>query len=50
MEQRVVNASTGDVKCIAHTIMVSFDPETRQSAPISEEWRSALSAFEKRQF
>lgn len=49
MEQRVVNASTGQVKCISHTVMVSFDPKTRQSAPISEKWRNALSSFEQRQ-
>ena len=49
MEQRVVNATTGQVKCIARTIMAGFDPKTRQSAPISDEWRNALSAFEQRQ-
>lgn len=49
MEQRVINPTTGQVKCISRTVMVSFDPKTRQSAPISEKWRSALSAFEQRE-
>lgn len=49
LEQRVINSATGQVKCIARTIMAGFDPKTRHSAPISDEWRNALSAFENRE-
>ena len=48
MEQRIINSDTGEVKCISHTIMVGFDVATASSAPISQSWIDALSAFEQR--
>ena len=48
LEQRIVNAKTGEVKCIGRTIMAGFDVKTAQSAPISAEWLEALTAFEQR--
>lgn len=50
LEQRVVNKTTGDVKCVCHTIMACFDPRTMASAPVSDIWRERLSGFEQRQF
>lgn len=50
LEQRVVNKTTGDVKCVCHTIMACFDPKTMSSAPVSDLWRQRLSSFEQRQF
>lgn len=48
MEQRIVNSATGQTKCICRTVMVGFDPATGHSAPISDDWRKAISTFEDR--
>ncbi len=48
MEQRVINRSTGEVKCMCHTVMAGFDPKTATGAPIDPEWVEALEAFEER--
>lgn len=45
--QMLRNSSTGEVKSICETVMVSFDPHTQKSAPLSEEWREKLSALLK---
>ncbi len=50
MEQRVINADSGDVKCVARTIMSGFDMKTAQSAPITPEWVEAISRYEERTF
>lgn len=50
MEQRIVNTDTGDVKCVARTIMAGFDMATAQSAPIDKTWVDAISAYEQRRF
>lgn len=47
MEQRVINAETGEVKCIGYTVMAGFDPTTAQGAPIDEEWKLAIGKFEE---
>lgn len=49
LDQRVVEKDTGEVKCIAHTVMVNFDPSVGRSFPISDEWRSRLSSYEGRE-
>lgn len=46
LEQRVLNPATGDVKCVATTVMAAFDRKTMTSAPLDPEWVSALTAFE----
>ena len=48
LEQRVINTSTGQVKCAATTIMAGFNPATGQSQPIADEWRHSIAAFEQR--
>ncbi len=48
MQQRVVNANTGEVKCIGTTVMAGFDPATTRGIPISQEWIDALCAHEGR--
>ncbi len=48
MEQRIVNAD-GQVKCICITIMVSFDPRTATSVPVTDQWRADLAEFEGRE-
>lgn len=47
LEQRIVDAG-GTVKCTATTVMVNIDRHTGASAPVSDRWRNALSAFEQR--
>lgn len=41
--QMIHNSETGEVKSLCETVMVSFDPKTQKSAPLSDEWREKLS-------
>lgn len=41
--QMLRNSETGEVKSVCETVMVSFDPNTQKSAPLSDEWREKLS-------
>lgn len=47
MEQRIINSTTGQVKCIGHTVMAGFDPHTAQGAEIAPSWVDALTAYEQ---
>lgn len=47
LEQRVVNAETGDVKCVATTVMAAFDRKTMGSAPLDPQWAADLARFEQ---
>lgn len=47
LEQRIVNPQTGDVKCVAQTVMAGFDARTASSAPIPEDWKKAIYEFEQ---
>lgn len=49
LEQRVINADTGDVKCRAITTMVNIDPHTGRAVDITAEWRARLSEYEQRE-
>lgn len=49
LEQRIYNRTTGDVKCVAKTVMAGFDPQTATGIAIPEKWESALLNFENRQ-
>ena len=40
--QMLRNSDTGEVKSLCETVMVSFNPDTQKSAPLSEEWREKL--------
>lgn len=42
--QMLRNTQTGEVKSICETVMVSFDPNTQKSAPLSSEWRDKLAS------
>lgn len=46
IEQRVLNPETGDVKCVATTVMASFDPATATSPELDPAWTEALSRYE----
>ncbi len=46
LEQRVVNPESGDVKCVATTVMASFDPATATSPELDPEWTEALRRFD----
>ena len=46
LEQRVLNPRSGDVKCVATTVMAGFDTDTKQGAPIPEDWAVALREWE----
>ena len=47
--QQIINTETREVKSVCRTVMVGFDTAAGTSAPISPEWRSAISAFEGRE-
>ena len=49
LDQRVVNAATGEVKCVGRTVMAGFDMATGASAPIAAEWIAAFNAYEGRE-
>lgn len=49
-EQRVVNRETGEVKCIAHSVMVGFSIEKNTKMEIPDKARADISAFEGREF
>ena len=46
--QQVCNALTGEVKCLATTVLVHFDPATATSVTIPQHWRDAFAEFEHR--
>lgn len=46
--QQVCNALTGEVKCMATTVLVHFDPATATSVTIPQHWRDAFAEFEHR--
>lgn len=48
MEQRVYNPVTGDVKCIATTIMAGFDPRTATGIEIPRKFIDELEHYEQR--
>lgn len=48
LEQRVMSVETGEVKCMAHTVMVGIDMATGHSAPIPLSWIEAFERFECR--
>jgi acyl-CoA thioester hydrolase len=50
LEQRIIDVDSGDVKCVARTVMVAIDPATGHSAPINPEWIRAVEEFEGRTY
>lgn len=48
LEQRIFNPQTGDVKCVAQTVMAGFDPRTATGIPVPDKWVKALLNFENR--
>ena len=40
----LVEKNTGELKSACESVMVSFDPDTKQAVPMKEEWRRALTA------
>lgn len=44
--QRLVDADSGEVKCVGKTIMVAYDLEKNESALIPQEWIDGMNKFE----
>ena len=44
--QHLVDLDTNEIKCICNTVMVCFDPKTKTTRQISDEWRKAMADFE----
>lgn len=49
LQQRAVNTQTGQPVCQSETVMVFFDIRTQKSAPIPEQYRKNIIAFERGQ-
>ena len=48
MEQRIVNSTTGQTKCVGTTIMAGFDPATAQGKAIDRHWVECVDKYEGR--
>lgn len=48
MEQRIINASTGQTKCIGRTVMAGFDPKTAKGMAINRHWVDEIADYEHR--
>ena len=48
MEQRIVNSTTGQTKCVGTTIMAGFDPATTQGKAIDRHWVECVEKYEGR--
>ncbi len=48
LEQRMINPETGQTKCISHTVMAGFDPESRQGIQLDPDWIAAAEKWEER--
>ncbi len=46
LEQRIADSVTGDVKCMARTVMAGFNPKELTSAPIPDFARKAIEEYE----
>jgi len=46
LEQQVVSARTGSVKCAARTVMAAFDVKTSAAVSVPDSWRTLISDFE----
>lgn len=44
--QMLANKKTGEVKSVCRTIMVSFDPDTKQSCELPQRWRKNIEDYE----
>lgn len=45
--QHLIDTDTKVVKCIAKTVMVCYDANTKSTRPISQEWRTKMAEYEK---
>ncbi len=50
LEQRIIETTTGEVKCLARTIMAGYDVKTATSLPIDPEWFRKFSEWEEIDF
>ena len=48
LRQMLVEKTTGEVKSVCETVMVSINRETKKSCPIPESWRKQFSDYEQR--
>lgn len=48
LHQVLVNADTLQVKAVCDTVMVSYDPDTKSSIPVSDKARTRLNEYEGR--
>lgn len=46
LEQRAVNKRSGVVKCECRTVLVGYDPVTKEPVPIPEKYKEAVCRYE----
>lgn len=46
--QALVESTTGEVKSVCETVMVSYDPVAKMSIPLPEHWRHDFNEYEGR--
>lgn len=50
LRQVMINSDTGQVKAMCDTVMVSYDPDTKTTTPVSAATRAAFEQYEGRTF
>ncbi|OJU40553.1 MAG: acyl-CoA thioester hydrolase [Bacteroidales bacterium 45-6] len=46
LAQRLIDTQSGDVKCVCHSVMVTYDLQQHASTPLTEEWIQAICEYE----
>lgn len=46
LAQRLIDTQSGDIKCICHSVMVTYDLHQHTSTPLTEEWIKAICEYE----
>lgn len=45
--QMILNKETKEVKSVCRTVMVAYDPDTKESTSLPEHWRSGIDLYER---
>lgn len=47
LEQRIIDANSGNIRCISRTVMAGFDPDKQVGMPIQQHWVELTEKFEQ---
>ncbi|MBB4037388.1 acyl-CoA thioester hydrolase [Dysgonomonas hofstadii] len=48
--QQIRNVKNGDIKCRCQSVFVTYNAHTQASMPIPDDWREAISKYEKLEY